>query len=102
MHAYRRNNVITSWRVDAFAPLRHGMLAGMPIFSLVHTRVAWPKTTSAVYLATAAARRGVDVVLVGCGPQGSALEWAADAAADPLPLPVVPAPRPSLWTPTAS
>ena len=24
------------------------------------------------------------------------LEWAADAAADPLPFPVVPAPRPSL------
>ena len=70
------------------------MLAGMPIFSLVHTKGGVAKTTSAVYLATAAARRGVDVVLVDADPQGSALEWAADAAADPLPFPVVPAPRP--------
>lgn len=70
------------------------MLAGMPILSLVHTKGGVAKTTSAVYLATAAARRGVDVVLVDTDPQGSALEWAADADADPLPFPVVPAPRP--------
>lgn len=70
------------------------MLAGMPILSLVHTKGGVAKTTSAVYLATAAARRGVDVVLVDTDPQGSALEWATDADADPLPFPVVPAPRP--------
>lgn len=70
------------------------MLTGMPILSLVHTKGGVAKTTSAVYLATAAARRGVDVVLVDTDPQGSALEWAADADADPLPFPVVPAPRP--------
>ncbi len=69
-------------------------MAGMPIFSLVHTKGGVAKTTSAVYLATAAARRGVDVALVDADPQGSALEWATDAAADPLPFPVVPAPRP--------
>jgi chromosome partitioning protein len=67
----------------------------MPIFSVVHTKGGVAKTTSAVYLATAAARRGVDVVLVDADPQGSALEWAADAAGDdPLPFPVVPATRP--------
>ena len=69
-------------------------MTDMPIFSLVHTKGGVAKTTSAVYLATAAARRGVDVVLVDADPQGSALEWAADAAADPLPFPVVPASRP--------
>lgn len=66
----------------------------MPIFSVVHTKGGVAKTTSAVYLATAAARRGVDVALVDADPQGSALEWAADAADDPLPFPVLPAPRP--------
>lgn len=66
----------------------------MPIFSLVHTKGGVAKTTSAVYLATAAARRGLDVALVDADPQGSALEWAADAADDPLPFPVLPAGRP--------
>lgn len=66
----------------------------MPIFSVVHTKGGVAKTTSAVYLATAAARRGVDVALVDADPQGSALEWAADAADNPLPFPVLPAGRP--------
>jgi len=66
----------------------------MPIFSLVHTKGGVAKTTSAVYLATAAALRGVEVALVDADPQGSALEWAADAADGPLPFPVVPASRP--------
>lgn len=66
----------------------------MPIFSLVHTKGGVAKTTSAVYLATAAARRGIDVALIDADPQGSALEWATDAGSDPLPFPVLPAPRP--------
>ena len=67
----------------------------MAVISLVHTKGGVAKTTSAVYLATAAQQRGLDVVLVDADPQGSALEWAADARGDaPLPFPVVPAGRP--------
>lgn len=66
----------------------------MPTISLVHTKGGVAKTTSAVYLATAAQRRGRDVVLIDADPQGSALEWAAVAEDDPLPFPVVPARRP--------
>lgn len=67
---------------------------GMPTVSLVHTKGGVAKTTSAVYLAVAAHRRGLDVVLIDADPQGSALEWAAAAADDPFPFPVVPARRP--------
>lgn len=67
----------------------------MPTVSLVHTKGGVAKTTSAVYLAVAAQRRGLDVVLIDADPQGSALEWAAAAAGDdPFPFPVVPARRP--------
>jgi chromosome partitioning protein len=67
----------------------------MPIISLVHTKGGVAKTTSAMYLAAAGLARGLDVVLVDADPQGSALEWAADATADgPMPFPVVPASRP--------
>ncbi|HNK15513.1 MAG TPA: ParA family protein [Nitrospira sp.] len=67
----------------------------MPVVSLVHTKGGVAKTTSAVYLAAAAHRRGIDVELVDADPQGSALEWAADARGDqPLPFPVVMASRP--------
>ena len=65
----------------------------MPILSLVHTKGGVAKTTSAMYLAAAAASRGLDVVLVDADPQGSALEWAA-AVDGPMPFPVVPASRP--------
>ena len=66
----------------------------MPIISLVHTKGGVAKTTSAMYLAAAAVLRGLNVVLVDADPQGSALEWAADATADgPMPFPVVPASR---------
>ncbi|BCJ85015.1 MULTISPECIES: ParA family protein [unclassified Mycolicibacterium] len=66
----------------------------MPTVSLVHTKGGVAKTTSAVYLATAAQRRGLDVALIDADPQGSALEWAAAAGDDPFPFPVVPARRP--------
>lgn len=67
----------------------------MTVVSLVHTKGGVAKTTSALYLAAAAHRRGVDVVVVDADPQGSALEWAADAAEhDPLPFEVIAAGRP--------
>ena len=62
----------------------------MPTVSLVHTKGGVAKTTSAVYLATAAQRRGRDVVLIDADPQGSALEWAAAAQDDPFHRLVVP------------
>lgn len=49
------------------------------------------KTTSAMAIATAAARDGGDVTVVDTDPQGSATLWAQAAAdnGDPLPFPVV-------------
>jgi len=66
------------------------------VISVVHTKGGVGKTTSAVFLATAAARQGRDVALVDADPQGSASEWAAEAAAgaEPFPFPVVSAARP--------
>ncbi len=66
------------------------------VISVVHTKGGVGKTTSAVFLATAAAQRGRRVALIDADPQGSASEWAADAAAggDPLPFPVSSAGRP--------
>lgn len=71
------------------------------VISVVHTKGGVGKTTSAVFLAAAAARRGRDVALVDGDPQGSATEWAADAAAsgDRLPFPVLPATRPLTMPP---
>lgn len=67
----------------------------MPVLSLVHTKGGVAKTTSAIYLATAAAQRNMDVVLIDADPQGSASEWAADARPNsPLPFPVLTAGRP--------
>lgn len=66
----------------------------MPILSLVHTKGGVAKTTSAIYLATAAAQRGMDTVLIDADPQGSASEWAVDARPDSLPFPVLAASRP--------
>jgi chromosome partitioning protein len=58
--------------------------------SIVHTKGGVGKTTSALYLAAAAVRRGLTVVVFDADPQGSALVWAehAIAAGDPLPFPV--------------
>jgi chromosome partitioning protein len=59
--------------------------------SIVHTKGGVAKTTSAIYLATAATRRGMTVVVLDADPQGSALLWAnaAAAAGEPLPFAVV-------------
>lgn len=58
--------------------------------SIVHTKGGVGKSTSAIYLAVAAARRGMTVVLRDADPQGSASLWAhaAAAAGDPLPFEV--------------
>ncbi len=68
----------------------------MSVVSVIHTKGGVGKTTSSVFLAAVAAQRGLSVVLVDADPQGSAIEWAADAAAagDELPFPVVPATAP--------
>ncbi len=50
--------------------------------SLVHTKGGVAKTTSALYLATAAHRRGMNVGVIDADPQGSASEWSADATGD--------------------
>lgn len=62
------------------------------ILSLVHTKGGVGKTTSAIYLALAAAAQGHPVRVVDADPQGSASSWADRAAhgGDPLPFDVTP------------
>lgn len=71
------------------------------VLSLVHTKGGVAKTTSSLFLATAAHQRGMDVVVIDADPQGSASEWAHDAAAADatLPFPVRGAGKP-LTVPT--
>ncbi|WP_253861604.1 ParA family protein [Mycobacterium asiaticum] len=57
------------------------------IWSLVHTKGGVGKTTTAMLLAAAAARRGVPVRVVDADPQGSASSWADRAAHLGAPLP---------------
>lgn len=57
------------------------------LLSIVHTKGGVGKSTSAVYLATAAARIGLDVRVLDTDPQGTALQWAADAEVAGTPLP---------------
>ncbi len=62
------------------------------IWSLVHTKGGVGKTTTAMFLAAAAVRRGVPVRVVDADPQGSASSWADRAAyrGTPLPFDVIP------------
>jgi chromosome partitioning protein len=68
------------------------------IWSLVHTKGGVAKTTTAMFLAAAAARRGVPVRVVDADPQGSASSWADRAAhlGMALPFDVIPATAASL------
>lgn len=63
------------------------------ILSLVHTKGGVAKTTSAIYLAAAAAQRGEMVTVLDADAQGSASSWADRAAhhGTPLPFSVLPA-----------
>lgn len=51
----------------------------MTIISVVHTKGGVGKTTTSIYLATAAAKRGLDVAVVDADPQRSASVWAERA-----------------------
>lgn len=63
----------------------------MTTISIVHTKGGVGKTTSAIYLATAAKRRGIDVAVVDTDSQGSASKWAqaADDDGASMPFPVI-------------
>ncbi|WP_301150518.1 ParA family protein [Mycobacterium simiae] len=62
------------------------------IWSLVHTKGGVAKTTTAMFLAAAATRRGIKARVIDADPQGSASSWADRAAhlGTPLPFEVVP------------
>ncbi|AHJ86646.1 ParA-like partition protein [Mycobacterium phage CRB1] len=47
----------------------------MTTISIVHTKGGVGKTTTAMYLATAAARNGVECAVIDADPQRSASEW---------------------------
>jgi chromosome partitioning protein len=60
------------------------------VISVVHTKGGVAKTTSSLYLAAAAVRRGLTATVYDADPQGSALLWAhhANNAGEPLPFPL--------------
>ena len=62
------------------------------IVSIVNIKGGCGKTTSAIALASAAARAGHEAVVYDADPQGSASEWAlvAEDLGNPLPFPVSP------------
>ncbi len=57
------------------------------IWSLVHTKGGVAKTTTAMFLAAAATRRGTPTRVLDADPQGSATSWAERAASVDMPLP---------------
>jgi len=65
-------------------------VARVAVLSLVHTKGGVAKTTSSLFLAAAADQRDMSVAVIDADPQGSASEWAHDAAAggSALPFPV--------------
>jgi chromosome partitioning protein len=65
------------------------------IFALLNQKGGVGKTTLAVHVATALARRRRRIILVDADPQGSALDWSANRQAEPL-FPVIGLSRPNL------
>lgn len=65
------------------------------VISILNQKGGVGKTTLAVHIATALARRSRSVLLLDADPQGSALDWAAARHGDPL-FPVVGLPKPSI------
>ncbi|QDU45225.1 MinD/ParA/CobQ/CobA-like protein [Symmachiella dynata] len=65
------------------------------VIALLNQKGGVGKTTLAVHLATAFARKGRTVLLLDADPQGSALDWAAARHGDPL-FPVVGLPKSSI------
>jgi chromosome partitioning protein len=65
------------------------------IYSVMNQKGGVGKTTLSLALAACLARTGARVMLVDADPQGSALDWAAARAGDPL-FSVVGFPRPSI------
>ncbi|QDF18432.1 ParA-like dsDNA partitioning protein [Mycobacterium Phage Rachaly] len=59
----------------------------MTTISIVHTKGGVGKTTTAMYLATAAARQGVEAVVIDADPQKSASEWLRAATERGIGLP---------------
>lgn len=65
------------------------------IIGLLNQKGGVGKTTLAVHIADAMARRGERVLLVDADPQGSALDWAASRKGEPL-FPVAGLPKSSI------
>jgi chromosome partitioning protein len=65
------------------------------VIAILNQKGGVGKTTLAVHLATAFARKKRSVLLLDADPQGSALDWAAARHGDPL-FPVVGLPKPSI------
>lgn len=65
------------------------------IISLLNQKGGVGKTTLAVHLATALAKRGARVLMVDADPQGSGLDWSASRTGEPL-FPVIGLPKPTI------
>lgn len=65
------------------------------VIAILHQKGGVGKTTLAVHIATALARKSRSVLLLDADPQGSALDWAAARHGEPL-FPVVGLPKSSI------